>query len=1024
MLKNLSMARLITGKRYALFLIIWVIVSCQNPAAEFYSTGIAAGSLTISGSTTPSTPGLTVRALGPKVASTVTDGSGNYSFSDMPAGDYRIVVEDPARFGVPAWGDSRLYVTGNVSGKNFQVFLNTSVDATFDGKFLLIHEVQGKTHFSPYQNQFVRWVIGIVTGKRQFGTTETVLELYIQNPWPDRDDKTSEGLYVITTENSAVNVGDLIVIKQGLVEESKLNYPSGSSYTENMTRTQMAVPFSDIVVVGTGFNLPEPILIGSGGRMPPHRSFQSDKESDILKPEHDMLDFMESLEHMRVTVQEPVTAGHTDEYNVTPIVTDRGSFVRNRTYDGLPLLRPNDANPEILFLGNNLGFTSSFQRGTQFLGNITGIVDYSFRQYKIYPTQAYPDIQEYLREHVAVLSPTAGGLTVAGFNVENLAPAGAPNGDANRIKALARLIGNNLRFPDILALVEVQDNSGHMNDGTVDATTTLNELKTEINNYGANPNKYNYDWRQINPIYNQEGGEPGGNIRLAFMFNTKRVSFVDRKPDPLLDPLFAMEISSTRKVVPVKIGQDWVLSHSPGRIDPANNNWDSTRRPLVGEFLFQGQRLILIANHWSAKGGDNPLQGSIQPPVLNSEPKRIEQAKIVANWIKDFLSKDPNANIIALGDFNDFYWSKPLQELERVGMYNLGYLTSENRRFSYVYNGNAQTLDHILVSPNLRRYQPEFEYVHIVTYLPDGKAPTDHEPGLARFNFSPSSSLFQAPSFAPTFPTVAGRAFRARLQAQLNFPGRVFFAVTAAGDTAPTAAEIRNGFRFNGGGFLSGGTGYYTTATLEMNAVSLSPATNYTAYLIAEAETAMVFGPVKSINFSTTTLAARPAATNLFISEIIEGSGNNKAVEIANYTGSSANLSGWNLVKDNNGNGVWGAQFNLSGTVNSGEVFVVTRNDADFELTSKANQLAGNVNAFQFNGNDRVALRNGTTIIDVFGFDNSGADFAKDVTFIRSSLIKSPTTSLTIDPRSSPDWIQFPKNYSADLGRHTYDPEP
>lgn len=129
-------------------------------------------------------------------------------------------------------------------------------------------------------------------------------------------------------------------------------------------------------------------------------------------------------------------------------------------------------------------------------------------------------------------------------------------------------------------------------------------------------------------------------------------------------------------------------------------------------------------------------------------------------------------------------------------------------------------------------------------------------------------------------------------------------------------------------------------------------------------------------------------------------------------------------MKDNNGNGVWGTQFNLSGTVNSGEVFVVTRNDADFELTSKANQLAGNVNAFQFNGNDRVALRNGTTIIDVFGFDNSGADFAKDVTFIRSSLVKSPTDSMIVDPRSSPDWTQFPKNYSADLGGHFYDPEP
>lgn len=156
-----------------------------------------------------------------------------------------------------------------------------------------------------------------------------------QNPWPERDDRTSEGLYIITTESATIQVGDFIVIKNGLVEESKLNYPSGSSYNENMSRTQMAVPVADIITVATGLTLPEPIVIGPGGRRPPHRAFQSDSETDTLKPDHDMLDFMESLEHMRVSIQDPLTVGHTDEYSVTPIVVDRGRYIRNRTYDGL-----------------------------------------------------------------------------------------------------------------------------------------------------------------------------------------------------------------------------------------------------------------------------------------------------------------------------------------------------------------------------------------------------------------------------------------------------------------------------------------------------------------------------------------------------------------------------------------------------------------------------------------------------------------------------------------------------------------
>ena len=1000
------------------------IISCQQPVNEFFSKNISTGSFTIGGSTIPPTSGLIVKALGPKTIQTNTDGSGNYTFSNMPGGEYRIVVEDNTRFGVPNWGDNRVSVLGNVSGLNIRIFNNSAVDPSFNGNFLTINEIQGKTHLSPYRGQFVKWVPGIVTAKRQFNTTPTVLELYLQNPWPDLDDRTSEGLYINTTQNSAVNVGDLIVIKNGLVDESKLNYPSGSSYRENMPRTQMAVPFSDIVVLGTNFTLPAPILIGAGGRVPPYKSFQSDSLDSVLKPDHDMLDFMESLEHMRVVIQEPLTVGHTDEYGITAIVTDRGRFIRNRTYDGLVLLTPNDYNPEIMFLGNNLGYGASFQRGTQFQGNIVGIVDYSYRQYKIYPTQAYPDFQENLVSHAGRLAATAGGLTVSGFNVENLAPANAANGDAKRIKELAKLIGENLLFPDILGLVEIQDNSGNMDDGTVDANNTLDELKNEINAFANNLNRYNYDWRQINPIHNSEGGEPGGNIRLAFMFNTKRVTFVDRSPSPAQDPNFALEVSSTRSVIPVKSGNDWVLSHSPGRIDPANSNWSSTRRPLVGEFLFQGHRIFVIANHWSAKGGDDPLQGSIQPPVLNTEPKRIEQAKIVANWIGNFLSKDPNANIIALGDFNDFHWSKPLKELEKVGMTNLVWSFPENKRFSYVYNGNAQTLDHFLVSPNLMRYRPEFEYVHMVTRFPDGKAPTDHEPTLVRLNFSESASALDAPAFVTPTPTVNGRAFRARLQVQLNFGGRIYYAVVPSGEMAPSATEIRQGMRLSGASFLSGGSGIYQSGTLNLDAFGLAPNTPYDAYLVTEAATPMRLGPVVKKTFSTTTLAGRPNASNLFISEIIEGSGNNKAVEIANFTGVSVNLSGWNLVRDNNGNGTWGPQFNLSGTISNGSVFVVTRNDADFELTSKANQTAGNVNAFQFNGNDRVALRNGTTVIDVFGFNNNGADFAKDVTFIRSSLVKDPTTNMSIDPRSSPDWIMFPKNYSGDLGGHTYDPEP
>ena len=65
----------------------------------------------------------------------------------------------------------------------------------------------------------------------------------------------------------------------------------------------------------------------------------------------------------------------------------------------------------------------------------------------------------------------------------------------------------------------------------------------------------------------------------------------------------------------------------------------------------------MVANHFNSKGGDQPLFGKNQPPVLSSEVQRLKIASIVNNFVKDIKAKDPNANVILTGDFNDFEFS-------------------------------------------------------------------------------------------------------------------------------------------------------------------------------------------------------------------------------------------------------------------------------------------------------------------------------------------------------------------------------
>ncbi|NMF62142.1 endonuclease/exonuclease/phosphatase family protein [Brasilonema octagenarum] len=566
-----------------------------------------------------------------------------------------------------------------------------------------IHDIQGAAHISPLNGQTVSNVPGIVTTVRSNG-------FYYQDPNPDTNDATSEGIFVFTNSAPTVAVGNSVLVS-GTVTEFR---PGGSTGANNLTITEITNP--TITTVSTGNPLPSPIVLGNGGRTIPNMVIENDasnvETSGTFDPAQDGIDFYESLEGMLVQVNNPVTVSPTNSFGEIWVLADNGVNATGRTARGGSIISQNDFNPERIQIDDTLVNLPTVNVGAQ-LSTITGVLDYSFNNFEVLPTTAPTVISNNLtREVTGLTSVDPNKLTVATFNVENLDPGDG----AAKFNGLASAIVNNLKTPDIISVEEIQDNNGPTNDSVVDASTTYQTLINAIASAGGPT----YQYRQINPVDDTNGGEPGGNIRVGFLFNPNRVAFIDRPGG-----------TSTSSTTVSNVNGVPVLSDSPGLIDPTNSAFNSSRKPLVGEFAFNGQSVYVIANHFNSKGGDQPLFGPNQPPTLSSETQRNQQATIVKNFVQNILAADSNANVVVAGDLNDYQFSNPLNILKSAGLTDLVENLPENERYTYNFEGNAQVLDHILASSNLNN-NSEFDVVHINSEFTDQVS--DHDPSVARFN--------------------------------------------------------------------------------------------------------------------------------------------------------------------------------------------------------------------------------------------------------------------------------------------------
>ncbi|MEH6378103.1 endonuclease/exonuclease/phosphatase family protein [Streptomyces sp. KLMMK] len=571
---------------------------------------------------------------------------------------------------------------------------------------LRIHDIQGRTRVSPLAGQQVSDVPGVVTAVRAFGSARG---FWIQDTRPDRNDATSEGIFVFTGSTApSVAVGDAVAVSGTVTEYYPGGEKAGLQSVTQLTKATWTVRSS-------GNALPAPVKLRPSqipDRYAPDARGGS-VEKLALRPGSYALDRYESLEGMRVSVQDAPVVGATSEHKDLWVTAEPR---HNRTARGGTLYGsygdPNAGRVKVVSL---IPFAQRpfpvANVGDELTGTTAGPLDYdNFGGYTLQATELGKLADRGLKRETT-RKQRSDELAVATYNVENLSPR-TPQAKFDR---LAAALVTNLASPDIVALEEVQDDNGTTDDGTVDAGHTLRKLTDAVKAAGGPA----YEWRQINPVNGQDGGQPGGNIRTAFLFNPARVSFTDTPGG-----------DSTTAVKAVRAGGKAALTASPGRIDPGNAAWANSRKPLAGQFTFRGQRVFVVANHFNSKGGDQGVDSRFQPPARPSEVQRKEQAKSVNAFVKQLLAADRHANVIVAGDLNDFQFSSAVKTLTAGKV-----LTDQvdrlprNERYGYVYQGNSQVLDHILTSPHVRRV--DYDIVHINAEFADQAS--DHDPQVLRW---------------------------------------------------------------------------------------------------------------------------------------------------------------------------------------------------------------------------------------------------------------------------------------------------
>jgi uncharacterized protein len=551
-----------------------------------------------------------------------------------------------------------------------------------------IHDIQGCSHVSPMINKMVSDVNGVVTQKFSAGFT-------IESLVPDDKPCTSEGIFIYTAEYPDVSIGDIVSVS-GKVDE----FSAGNQDDFNLSRTEIHDP--NIRTIGRSVALPDPVILGEPNHSVPDKVIEDDqlKQFDI---DTDGIDYYESLEFMRIRVENGTVVSPRNSYNEIVVLPELFSNLNFIASNGSLIETSKDKNPEKIMVKMPANQTDLIMAGDILDSAITGVLDYSFGNYKIVSESNVLTQQKEIVFPVFT-SINKNNFTIATYNVENMSRFD----ESSKFTNLARQIVENLASPDVLILNEIMDDSGVTDDGTVNSEKTLQKLVDAIKKKGV---VYNFS---DNPPFNdQDGGVSGGNIRTIVLYRSDR-------------GVTLVHVNKGKQGLRFEEGI-WKISSNPLRIGNNSEYFTGTRKPAIWLFEKDSSQVLVVGIHLVSNNLNSPDWGSVQPPQKPEELKRIAQAKFISNYADDLLAKHPMTNLIIAGDLNDVPWSAAFTNLADNQLIN-AVSRYQKENYSYIYEGNAFQFDYLFVSTYINAGVKQAEFLHINSLLDAKKRFSDHDP--------------------------------------------------------------------------------------------------------------------------------------------------------------------------------------------------------------------------------------------------------------------------------------------------------
>lgn len=634
-----------------------------------------------------------------------------------------------------------------------------------------VHDVQGAGAVSPFAGLPVR-VEGVVTGLKSNG-------FFLQEEVSDydADPATSEGIYVFTSfaPPAAVAVGNVVSVV-GVVAEY---VPSADPLQPPLT--EIVTP--GITFVSAGNPLPTPVILLT-----------------IFPDPAGPFDQLERYEGMRVSVPSMTVVAPTRGNISEPNATATGNGIFSGVVTGVarpfretgiqqpdhglwpapPTVPMWDNNPETITVDSDALGGPQLDVGTgAVVTGLVGPLDYGFRRYTLLPDPGLTLGITGGPAPAAVTPPGAGEITVATYNVQRFFdtvndpatsdPVLTPAAFDLRLAKLSDGVRNYLRFPDVLGLQEVEN------------LTTLQAIAARISADAVGAG-------QGDPLYVaylSEGNDIGG-IDVGFLVKTAQVA-------PGVPRVSGIAVTQVGLNGP---GAEW---DDPGDglngvLVPFND-----RPPLVLVATVNAANgatfpLTVIANHLRSFGdvGDpTPLT----PPGVGTasqraERKRLLQAQYLASLVQTRQSANPAERIVVIGDMNAYEFSDGFvdslgtiagtpvpddqtivpgdgTDLVNPDLVNLLSTAPAAERYSYSFDGQAQTIDHVLVNAvtvtdtvarRIEHARINADFPEVVRDdAPDARRLSDHDPVvlyLAPLGFA-TADLSIAKTDAPD-PVVAG----------------------------------------------------------------------------------------------------------------------------------------------------------------------------------------------------------------------------------------------------------------------------